>query len=174
MGLDIHVDTHIGDRIDETKISHADAENYYDIPDITRLYVDYSPLDQHDDLESGFYRCGDKYERSFKAGSYSGYNRWREKLSLLALGVMPEEVWDQPELYRGKPFVELIHFSDCEGVIGPKTSAKLAKDFVEFKERAEEDEGLKEYSSFMPYSHYDEWAEAFKLAAETHGVVVLA
>lgn len=33
------------------------------------------------------------------------------------------------------PFLELIHFSDCEGIIGPKTSAKLYKDFEKYRDK---------------------------------------
>jgi hypothetical protein len=69
----------------------------------------------------------------FRAGSYSGYSDWRKTLCLLALGVLPEEVWEHPRRFRGKPFVELIDFPDGVGpVIGPKTSAKLHSDFVAF------------------------------------------
>ena len=34
---------------------------------------------------------------------------------------------------EGLPFVELINFSDCEGVIGPEVAAKLAKDFADYE-----------------------------------------
>lgn len=64
---------------------------------------------------------------SFRAGSYSGYNDWRDWLARVAGFRSAEECWD-----RGKandPFFELIHFADNEGVIGPKIAAKLAHDF---------------------------------------------
>ena len=33
----------------------------------------------------------------FRAGSYSGYNEFREHLSRMTLGVMPQTVWDAPD-----------------------------------------------------------------------------
>ena len=68
--------------------------------------------------------------------SYGGYNRWREALSMLALGVMPRRVWDKPDDFAGQPFVELINFSDCEGTIGPDVAARLAVDFATYDEKA--------------------------------------
>jgi hypothetical protein len=43
--------------------------------------------------------------------------------------VEPQTVWDNPDAFQGKPFVELINFADNEGAIGPETSRKLAQDF---------------------------------------------
>jgi hypothetical protein len=67
----------------------------------------------------------------FDAGSYHGYNRWREWLADL-VGVTPKEVWNG---LAPSHFGELINFPDNEGFIGPKTSAKLAKDFEAFAEK---------------------------------------
>jgi hypothetical protein len=69
---------------------------------------------------------------------YGGYSAWMRRLSLLALGVEPEEVWQHPRRFRGKPFVELINFPDTGGggAIGPITSAKLYGDFVAFASKA--------------------------------------
>lgn len=69
----------------------------------------------------------------FRAGSYSGYGEWREKLARFAGAPTAEAVWD------GRvdvPFRELINFTDCDGVIGPVVSAKLAEEFAEYAERA--------------------------------------
>jgi hypothetical protein len=89
---------------------------------------------RRDGLNPGCYVKGKGgREFGFRAGSYRGYSSWRTELCLLALGVMPEEVWGNPRRFRGKPFVELIDFPDGAGpVIGPKTSAKLHGDFVAF------------------------------------------
>ena len=43
---------------------------------------------------------------------------------------------ESDELKVDIPFVELLNFSDCEGFIGPKTSAKLHADFLEWDEKA--------------------------------------
>lgn len=102
---------------------------------------------------------------SFRAGSYSGYNWWRATLCRFALNVEPEVVWNGPGHYAGKPFVELIHFSDCEGSIGPTVSAKLARDFACFEDNAHA------YAAAMTdgegwFRKYREWREAFELAAQ--------
>src|SRR2546429_5108682 len=124
--------------------------------------------DRADGLASGLYRTG--VELSFRAGSYSGYNVWREQLAELAGYPKrlhfsdhkpPEELhaagaW---EATHG-PFWELINFSDCEGVIGAKTSAKLAQDFAEHQVKADAhaDEWFRDL--------YAIWRRAFELASD--------
>jgi hypothetical protein len=104
----------------------------------------------------------------FRAGSYSGYNWWREQLSKFGLDRTPESVWSNKRL-AGSPFVELIDFSDCEGSIGPQTSAKLFDDFLAYEDQVagwaqhaipEEDNR----SYFV--ETYADWQRAFELAAD--------
>ena len=93
---------------------------------------------REDGLTPGCYIKG-KGGRSCFVGyaSYAAYNAWRRHLSLLSLAVEPEEVWEHPRRFRGKPFAELIDFPDRSGtIIGPKTSAKLHADFVAFSSKA--------------------------------------
>jgi len=113
-------------------------------------------------------------EHAFRAGSYSGYNWWRATLSNLAHDVEPQEIWDDYYLWMDQAFVELINFSDAEGTIGPKTAAKLAKDFAFYElqilSRAQQvlaDEGEREY--FI--DAYEEWKRAFELAAQDGFVI---
>ena len=91
-----------------------------------------------DGLMSGCYLKGEGGRSCFVGDpSYSTYNAWRRHLSLLSLAVEPEEVWDHPRRFRGKPFAELIDFPDASGtIIGPKTSAKLYADFLAFSSKA--------------------------------------
>lgn len=100
----------------------------------------------------------------FSAGSYSGYNSWRRQLCKLALGCEPDEVWNNLEKYRGKPFFELINFSDCEGTIGSEVAKKLAKDFADLQPKVDElEEGyFKEL--------FADWKKAFEMASEA-GIV---
>lgn len=101
-----------------------------DDADHIRIYLGHpAHLPRLDGLAPGCY-VSDAPAFGFRAGSYGGYNGWREALSLAALGVAPRDVCGSPGSYAGKPFVELIDFSDCEGAIGPRTSAKLAADFA--------------------------------------------
>lgn len=113
-----------------------------------------------------------KYAEShhFRAGSYSGYNFWRDKLAEMA--GYPQSsyeqygkewpsyaatVWQNP---KPGPFMELINFSDCEGIIGPDTSAKIAKDFAEFQSKA--DAHTDDHFRRL----YAEWRKAFEMAAD--------
>ena len=61
---------------------------------------------------------------------------WNE-LATLAGYAGADDAWERTD----GPFWELINFSDCEGVIGPKTSAKLAGDFAAFQEKADAHHG---------------------------------
>jgi hypothetical protein len=109
-------------------------------------------------VPGGVYKFDDSFR--FRAGSYSGYNVWREKLSDMALGVIPRMVWDNYEQFTGRPFVELIHFSDCEGILGTEVCKKLLKDFQDFQDSANQhqDEWFTE--------RYNDWHKAFEFAAD--------
>jgi hypothetical protein len=111
------------------------------------------------------------YEKSIglRAGSYGGYNSWRDQLAELAgypKGQYEQysRQWDSHcvACWNGAtgPFSELINFSDCEGIIGPSVSKKLAADFAEFQTRADAlvDERFA--------AKYREWRAAFELAAD--------
>jgi hypothetical protein len=122
--------------------------------------------DQADDVNGIYDYEGDSF--SFRAGSYSGYNRFRESIAFLALGVSPKTIWENTEAYKNKPFFELINFSDCEGVIGPVTSAKLFQDFKDFEAEIEKKSiaghgGASEW--FM--ESYRNWMKAFEIAADS-------
>ena len=89
-------------------------------------------------------------EYGFRAGSYSGYNRWRSELEEFAID---------------NSFQELINFADNEGVIGTVVSKKLVKDFIENEERAiEYDLALGENNWWI--NQYRKWKKAFEMAAD--------
>jgi hypothetical protein len=126
---------------------------------------------QNDQLEDGKFYSGDE-AYGFRAGSYGGYNEWRETLARLAgypltpyKGFMGESASHAAACWGGAsgPFSELIDFPDNEGCIGAVTSAKLAKDFADFDERAKYFDG-DEDGWF--YKKYLDWKEAFELAAD--------
>jgi hypothetical protein len=126
-----------------------------DQPDDERtIYINPDFPDRADGLQAGVYRS-DKWD-GFRAGSYSGYNLWRERLCLMAQGSAIST--------EGKPFHELIWFSDCEGTIGPITARKLAGDFIIFRDVA------RQYAEAIPQGdcwleRYEKWATAFAAAA---------
>lgn len=149
------------------------------IDPVTREFLDYD-FDAYSNpdfpehiagVEEGYYAA----ERGggFRAGSYGGYNQWREELAKLAgYPSRPEERYGRVEERHDRgaqeagqgPFFELIYFSDCEGTIGPKFSAKLAKDFSDYQAKA--DGHTDEYWR----DKYTEWRKAFEFAANNGAV----
>jgi hypothetical protein len=103
----------------------------------------------------------------FRAGSYGGYNVWREQLAKLA-GYPAKEDYDGHQKHSATvwhnpvagDFLEIINFSDCEGIIGSEISQKLAKDFEKYQNSANElgDERFLDL--------YNTWREAFELASD--------
>jgi hypothetical protein len=136
--------------------------------------TDFGPERYEGVEDRAVYRYEDSF--AFRAGSYGGYNEWREALA--ALAGYPTVMYERVKGYApsaaerhdaaawhglcaGMPFVDLVNFSDCEGVIGPKVAAKLAKDFAEWDERA------KKYDAGMWfYERYANWRKAFAMAAD--------
>jgi hypothetical protein len=99
----------------------------------------------------------------FNAGSYTGYNEWRDWLSRAAGHGAAKSLWERHNPQG--PFVELINFADNEGVIGPVVSLKLAMDFAEHKARIEATAPDESY-----VESYQNWAKAFALAADSGAV----
>lgn len=125
MGLDISAYEHV-------KLFKAQPEGWdsalTDRDDLRVFYQAESCPDRSDGLVRGYYEIsGDGGHIGF---SYSGYNEWREWFCRTFIGVRPGEVWDDPEAYADRPFVELVNYADNEGFFGPKTCAKLAADFA--------------------------------------------
>ena len=126
------------------------------------LYQPEGVPDRSDGIAGWYASDGESFR--FRAGSYSGYNRWRDWLCKTFLGVNANEAWSDPDRFAGRPFIELINYSDCEGFFGPVTSAKLAKDFADHAPAP--DSG--EYAAI-----YADWSKAFALAARGGGIVYL-
>jgi hypothetical protein len=111
-------------------------EDEYDVCAEEHITVD-GPSRRRDRVKRGCYVVGRGGRKSSLDFNYFAYDGWIRRLSLMALAVEPEDIWDHPRRYRGKPFVELITFPDTDGgAIGPITSAKLYDDFVAFASRA--------------------------------------
>lgn len=175
MGLDITAHSKI------TKLNCVYDADGEPIDPVTREYIDHAFTayinsdfsGRADDVE---HKAAYDSEESFgfRAGSYSGYNVWRNQLAKLAgypavdvdrYGTGNIEQRNDYSAFNAEsgPFWELICFSDCEGVIGSSVSAKLAKDFAEFDEKAKAHEpGMDGWF----YQKYQEWRKAFELAAD--------
>lgn len=100
----------------------------------------------------------------FRAGSYTGYSSWRGHLALFAKKFATND----------KDFSELINFSDCEGVIGPIISAKLAADFNKNKDFLE-DFSNKTFADSPENKEwfvelYNTWSAAFEMASDNGAV----
>ena len=172
MGLDISYASKINF---ESRSYISDDIDMDGIPNGVYLYPNDSLLDQSEGIQSGEYIC-EGVQDSFRAGSYSGYGSWRKTLAKL-IGWEIEDLWrhvgtlvqrnenlndvlnENDRFSVDIPFVELLHFSDCEGFIGPKTSAKLHEDFLEWNEKAKVDQGYF-------YEIYQEWTKAFEVASD--------
>ena len=107
----------------------------------------------------------------FRAGSYGSYSRWREQLAHMAgyPALVDEEGHSGHAVgawaVDSGPFWELIHFSDCEGAIGPSISAKLSADFQEHMDAAHGFDAAHEGGGYF-LSNYQEFAKAFAMAAD--------
>ena len=157
MGLDI-------DAYGKCKYDRAFDEDYYTKNDL--VYVYENPDFTHALTEDeGLYSYEESFD--FHAGAYDAYNEWREKLSYEMLGASPQEVWENADQYKGKPFYELIDFSDCDGTIGTKTSEKLYNDFKDNITKASE---IDDRDFIM---QYQQWMHAFDIAKDD-GFVVLS
>ncbi len=131
MGLDITAArrvTYVGLPPDE-----ASYDTWYEKHDLY-AWVNTDFPERAGSREKGFYDAEETFD--FRAGSYSGYNHWREWLSETMLGVAPKVVWDNHDRYCPEPFYELICFADNEGIIGPEACTRLLKAFRENQEKA--------------------------------------
>ncbi len=161
MGLDIMVYECV-ELVKEMTVEECNDSDWDETDGLTYLY--HSWPERTDGMADGIYRFSGKVE-GFRAGSYGGYNAWRNMLSRFGLGMSDEMVWIQRA--QG-PFSELVNFADNEGFIGPKTSAKLAKDFRDHLSRARGAMVKADDGHWL--DKYEEWMSAFELAAGT-GVV---
>lgn len=96
--------------------------------------------------------------------SYGGYNRVREAISMAAWGVEPEVVWadENERVYGEKDLYRLVHFSDCEGVIGPKACERIARGLQEPGLR---DAFLRHYPQPSAETTFDALVEIFVLGS---------
>lgn len=118
----------------------------------------------------------DTESTSFRAGSYSGYGLFRSSLADEFLGTTDLYMdsphrgtangdWEKVHASEGKPFYELINFSDCEGVIIGPACTKLYNDFVTHREAYVN--SLDETDHQWGFvKRYDDWTEAFRLASQ--------
>lgn len=105
---------------------------------------------------------------SFRAGSYSYYNRFRQFLWSCVSGDSIELLWSEPAKYADKPFALLCNFSDCDGCIGPDVAQVLAREFTEHQKSFHQTALLADEPDFVRL--YDQFLAAFSAAADTGAV----
>jgi hypothetical protein len=133
----------------------APDANPNDFDSVARASVESAHVAQADGIEHGALFTFDK-EIRFRAGSYSGYNRFREELAGL-VGYVPQAAWSG-QVSEESPFYPMVNFSDCEGTLGPQTCARLAKDFADHQDKADEIGGYFAEA-------YSQWRRAFEEVA---------
>lgn len=166
MGLDITAYSRVTRVDDTTDVEDYEQRFYWDREDSERFDFVHPQQDYQDrmvPITPGVYRI-DGERMHVRAGSYSGYNAWREWLSILMIGVFPRTVWQAPALFQDKPFYELINFSDCEGVIGTEACKRLAAAFAEHQSKVDVSVSSEEQQWFR--EKYNQWRKAFEIAAD--------
>jgi len=100
-----------------------------------------------------FYTYDERFD--FRAGSYSGYNLWRNLL----------------DKFKGDiAFQELIDFADNEGVIGSVLSNKLRDDFYKYTDEAVTyAKTLGDYGDYF-IENYNDFKKAFEMASDDGAV----
>jgi len=114
MGLDIYAYSNIS-------INDSDSDN-----DGLHIYSSVFKQENMKSFEGVALDYGEEF--TFRAGSYSSYNRARAELCQLINGVEPEDFWEIEE-NESKPFYWLINFSACGGYIGTSYCEILKNDF---------------------------------------------
>lgn len=110
-------------------------------------------------LTPGIYAHGGRMH--FRAGSYSGYNEWRDWLSRAALGASAEQVWRNFAAYEDRGVAWLVNFSDANGYIGPEISRRILDDI-----RAHVAQIRAAVTDSWYGEKLDQWIAALEMAAD--------
>ena len=96
---------------------------------------------------------------------YSSYNDFRNQVCYMANGVQDSCIWMRPNEYKGKPFVEMVNFTDCNGSFDYEIAKKLLKDFNDFYVKA------KEELSDWDFSLYETYMKILQKCIDYEGIV---
>jgi hypothetical protein len=155
MGLDITAYSHLrhlGQHADGQWCQHEDHIQAFAYADFLASFRDIPILDrEHPFVYGGCYEETPETETlGFHAGSYGGYNRWRDHL---------REQFN-PRTLPTRPFYELIWFADNEGCIGPQAAGDLFMDFQGYRALYVSPSWIVGYPDPI-----DDWGRAFELAS---------
>ena len=111
----------------------------------------------------------------FRAGSYSGHNKFRDILSKAMHGITADQFWTDMN-WDEHDFGALIDFSDCQGVMCYSVANKLYKSFK--KNRKKFKSYIRDYEigdDVMEIDYlmatYDDWTKAMKIASD-NGIII--
>lgn len=154
MGLDITAYSQLKDtgRPFDWDVDEENALISNNHPDFAERCVEFTPWNAFE------------YEVSYRAriGAYSYYGAWREKLAKLA-GYSPVTGGTRP-YSKGAwaaiegPFLELIDFTDCDGVLGTAVCQKLAEDFANYEASARRPGDEDFLYTYLQFKAAVEWA----------------
>jgi len=169
MGLDVSAYSKLVEAPDAERDEDGEPVDY---DNYRNFYFNKDFPGRAEGLKEGMtYKLGE--EGSGLSTGYGRYSAWRDELAKLAgYPAEPYERYGRVEqshcmpCWNGAqgPFAEQINFSDCDGTIGPVVSAKLAKDYADFAEKAEAVGGYF-------WEKYQEWKVVFEIAANDGAVV---
>lgn len=136
---------------------HAHYDENDDEDSTVNIFVNEHFSSHADQVRRGYYNVEEEYNGAAPCFSYGGYVIFRDELARIAgyAALTEDEILeladdkyraDEMRRYRylwsvftqteeKGPVYELINFTDCEGVIGPKTAAKIATDLEALKEK---------------------------------------
>lgn len=141
--------------------------------DIQRAYTNVAFPRAMDGLEGG--HDNDKFSEMRSLGSrwyqltgpgpkthasYSGHGDYRDELTEAFWTPEQRDGYEEGDVPEGAPFIDLIYFSDCEGLMGPEACARLHADYVKYPELGTD-------STDWNYRRHQNWAKAVEHAS--HG-----
>ncbi len=106
-----------------------------------------------------------KFVDSFRAGSYGGYNRFRDTLCRALHGFGAKALWAMvDEELETHAMWQILHFSDCEGVLGTEVCRTLHAELEEHWDK------VTAYFAQLDDGDYYQgllgtWRDAFKAAS---------
>lgn len=169
MGLDITAYRKL-ERV-EHPVFTPDGQDLADWDTQVRAYVNNDFPGRADPIVHGVvYTYAERF--SFRAGSYGGYNQWRDQLARYAGWLLGAPgCWNHCAGKPGydhhdatEPFKELINFSDCEGIIGTYAAQKLLNDFRNEQEKITQQAINNGEDYFVEL--YRHWMRACEFAAD--------
>ncbi len=119
-------------------------------------------------LTGGIYSFHEQYH--FRAGSYSGYNVFRDWISQQILGKTQDDVCHlirdcNPATYPDQGIVWLVYFSDCEGIISGERCEPILAGLEKHKDRLFA--ATKSFANSVYYHEkVEDWIKALALAVD--------